>query len=227
MQWTKIATDLIERRFSDYEIASIVKFQLLWAVNEEQPDKKTALRYMTAKQYDTAMTYIDSIAARVCDDVSSVIKKRNAEKIRYSKNKGSTKILQADCEQTVSSLSEQIRLDKIREDNINMQFDLFYSAYPIHKGKQKALIAYKNALKKTSHELIMQGLEAYLADIKKKNTEDKYIKHPSTWLNQGCWMDEYEHTEERNPIEENASKKSPMTEEEIAKYWESNDDWRK
>lgn len=117
MEWTKISTTLISKRFSDYELVSILKFQLLWAELEEQPDKKTALRYMTARQYDTAMTYLDSISSRVNDDVSSTIKKRKTEKIRYSKNKDLQKILPAECQQNVSSLPEQIREDKIREYN--------------------------------------------------------------------------------------------------------------
>jgi hypothetical protein len=37
----------------------------------------------------------------------------------------------------------------------------------------------------------MSGLDAYNDDCKAKNTEPHYIKHPSTWLNQGCWADEY------------------------------------
>lgn len=117
MEWTKISTTLITKRFSDYEIASIVKFQLVWALNEEQPDKQTALRYMTAKQYETAMTYLDSVSARVSDDVSLVIKKRNVEKIRYNKNKGLSKNLQADCIQSdiQTAGADKIRLDKNKE----------------------------------------------------------------------------------------------------------------
>lgn len=115
MDWTKIPTTLITKRFSDYEISSIVKFQLVWAINEEQPDKKTCLRYMTSKQYETAMTYIDSISATVSGDVSYVINKRNAEKKRYSKNKSVSKILPTDCQQTGDSLPEQIREDNTKE----------------------------------------------------------------------------------------------------------------
>lgn len=115
MDWTKIPTTLITKRFSDYEISSIVKFQLVWAINEEQPDKKTCLRYMTPKQYETAMTYLDSISATVGGDVSYVINKRNAEKKRYRKNKDISKILLTDCTQTADSLPEQIILDNIIE----------------------------------------------------------------------------------------------------------------
>ena len=118
MDWTKIPTSLITKRYSDYELISIIKFQLLWAELEEQPDRKTALRYMTEKQYETAMTYLDSIATGVGDAVSSVKRKREVEKIRYNKNKNLSKNLQAEQKQTDSRLPNQIRLDKIREDNI-------------------------------------------------------------------------------------------------------------
>lgn len=115
MDWTKIQTTLIINRFSDYEILSIVKFQLVWAVNEEQPDKKTCLRYMTPKQYETAMTYLDSISATVSGDVSRVERKRVTEKKRYYKNKDITKILPTDCQQTGDSLPNQIRIDNTKE----------------------------------------------------------------------------------------------------------------
>lgn len=118
MDWTKIPTTLITKRYSDYEISCIVKFQLVWAMNEEQPDEKTCLRYMTKKQYQTAMTYVDSISSIVSDGLSSVKRKREAEKIRYNKIKHLDNFLPADCKQTGSSLPSQIRLDKIREDNI-------------------------------------------------------------------------------------------------------------
>ena len=118
MDWTKIPTTLITKRYSDYEISCIVKFQLVWAMNEEQPDEKTCLRYMTKKQYQTAMTYVDSISSIVGDGLSSVKRKREAEKIRYNKIKHLDNFLAADCKQTGSSLPSQIRLDKIREDNI-------------------------------------------------------------------------------------------------------------
>lgn len=117
MEWTKIPTTLITKRYSDHELVSIIKFQLLWAELEEQPDKKTSLRYMTSRQYETAMTYLDSIASGVCDAVSSVKRKREVEKIRYNKNKNLTKILPADSKQTTSRLPKQIRLDNININN--------------------------------------------------------------------------------------------------------------
>lgn len=187
MDWTKIPTNLITKRFTDYEIASIVKFQLVWAINEEQPDRKTCLRYMTAKQYETAMTYLDSISARVNDDVSSVVKKRNAEKLRYNKNKDLNKNLHTDCTQTGNSLPEQIRLDKIREDNneeYKESFSEFWSIYPKQRAgsKEKAYKAFCRAIKEkraTADKIISSAREYAESDEVKRG----FAKGCQAWIN--------------------------------------------
>ena len=55
-------------------------------------------------------------------------------------------------------------------------------------SKPKAITAYNKALKKVNHQTIMDAL------MKQKKLwvgKDKaYIKHPTTWLNQECWLDE-------------------------------------
>lgn len=71
------------------------------------------------------------------------------------------------------------------------QFDDFYQAYPRKTGKQTALKAYDRALKSTTHDEIMQGVLKYKNDIASKKTTPEYIKHPSSWLNAGCWDDDY------------------------------------
>ena len=77
-------------------------------------------------------------------------------------------------------------------NNINELFDIFYKKYPIKKSKKAALKVFTKVIKTVKFEDIMSGLENYIKDIKKKNTAPEYIKHPSTWLNQECWNDEYE-----------------------------------
>lgn len=92
---------------------------------------------------------------------------------------------------------EYINKEIINKDIIcENQFKEFYELYPRKKEKQKALTAYLKAIKKTSHEKIMQGLRAYKEDIKKKKTETQYIKYPASWLNAGCWDDDYTITKE-------------------------------
>jgi len=74
-------------------------------------------------------------------------------------------------------------------------FEKFWNKYPKHIAKQTAKRAYISALKnkKTTHDEIMKGLDNYLAQIKHDKTELQFIKYPSTWLNGGCWEDEYEY----------------------------------
>lgn len=68
-------------------------------------------------------------------------------------------------------------------------FDAFWSRYPRRVGKLAAMKAYEKALKLASHEQIMAGVELYRQH---PPSEAQYIAHPSTWLNQGRWLDEYE-----------------------------------
>ena len=67
-------------------------------------------------------------------------------------------------------------------------FEQFWSAYPRKKEKLAAERAYSKALKMSSPEAILAGLEAYKREI--RGTAPKYVKYPASWLNAGCWMDE-------------------------------------
>ena len=90
------------------------------------------------------------------------------------------------------SIKELNTKNKINNNNIKDKFDIFYNKYPIKKSKDKAFTSFSRIVKKVSFEDIMKGLDNYLKDIEKNKIEKRFIKHPSTWLNQGCWQDEYE-----------------------------------
>lgn len=75
---------------------------------------------------------------------------------------------------------------------IYAHFEKFYEAYPKKKSRQAAERAFNSAIKKVDFETIMKGLNAYKEEIKRKQTEEQYIKYPATWLNQGCWDDTYQ-----------------------------------
>ena len=69
-----------------------------------------------------------------------------------------------------------------------MSFDEFWAAYPNKKAKLAARKAYDKALKHATHEEIMAGIAPYMDN--KPNWQD--FAHPTTFLNQGRWLDEYE-----------------------------------
>lgn len=66
------------------------------------------------------------------------------------------------------------------------RFPEFWELYPNKVGKPKAEIAYRKALLKTSHEVIIDGLLAY-----RNKTDDRPWCNPATWLNQERWADQF------------------------------------
>jgi len=63
----------------------------------------------------------------------------------------------------------------------------FWSIYPLKKSKEGARRAWAAALKKTTAAEIIAGAERYRNEPGRK---PEFTKHPTTWLNQGCWADE-------------------------------------
>ena len=80
-------------------------------------------------------------------------------------------------------------------DDFESEFETIWKAYPRKEGKTNALKAYIKARsdknKPVSFEQVQKGVERYVKYIKANNTEQKYIKHGSTWFNQHCWDDDY------------------------------------
>jgi hypothetical protein len=69
-------------------------------------------------------------------------------------------------------------------------FENFYSLYPNKKGKQKAAEAYLRARRTVDAETILAGLTVYKKECGLLSREQRFIKHPATWLNAGSWADE-------------------------------------
>jgi hypothetical protein len=63
----------------------------------------------------------------------------------------------------------------------------FWSIYPMKKSKDGARKSWASAIKKAAAAEIIAGAERY-RDDPRRNPE--FTKHPTTWLNQGCWTDE-------------------------------------
>jgi hypothetical protein len=65
-------------------------------------------------------------------------------------------------------------------------FDEFWAIYPRRVAKLDAARAFAKALKFTTLDKLLAGARRYAAE----KYGDRYIKHPATWLNGGCWDDE-------------------------------------
>ena len=72
------------------------------------------------------------------------------------------------------------------------EFENWYSIYPRKISPKKAKQSYEAAIRSgVSHEDLLKGLTQYCEDIKRNGTETRFIKHPATWLNQGCYYDDH------------------------------------
>jgi len=85
--------------------------------------------------------------------------------------------------------------DKHMEDEIvskdNIVFEDFYLQYPIKKSKVQALRNW-NRLSETIKSKCIDVVNSKEFKDWVEKQDNKYIKHPSTWLSQGCWEDELE-----------------------------------
>lgn len=69
-------------------------------------------------------------------------------------------------------------------------FNEFWTIYPRKKVKDASRQAYTRARKRgASHEEILAGAVAYRSQCQRERTDEKFIAHATTWLNQGRWKD--------------------------------------
>lgn len=100
-----------------------------------------------------------------------------------------------------TSNNDQSDLKKIREQQLEDDFNKLWKLYPRKEGKKKAFEAYKRAIKNgTTNKEIQTGIVNYLTQIRVQKTNKQYIKQGSTWFNGECWNDEYNLGQEKSPV---------------------------
>lgn len=77
------------------------------------------------------------------------------------------------------------------------RFDDFWQAYPNRKAKGAAIKAWKQAIKKTDPQTIIDAARAYAQDPKR---DPAYTAHAGTWLNHERWLDEHETPKQTGPV---------------------------
>jgi uncharacterized protein YdaU (DUF1376 family) len=77
-------------------------------------------------------------------------------------------------------LATKVAKKRVPNENLFLEF---WEAYPRKVAKGDALKAYLKALSRASHAEIVAGAKRYKPD-------PKFTKHPATWLNADCWLDE-------------------------------------
>jgi len=79
-------------------------------------------------------------------------------------------------------------LKKVRNKIYTPDFEEFWKEYPKKEGKLEACKKYKEALKITTKEKILDSVKLYAKHVKGKDPQ--YTAQPATWLNKGRWDDQ-------------------------------------
>lgn len=204
MEHINLSTNLLVQKLTDNEYIAIVKYQSLWAMLEHQPDDKTALRHMTRKQLELAKLWQDSIKMSVSSELDSINRRRTRQKKSYEKQKvgensdAANKMIEdAEGENKEKVPHTPYKEIKIKPNGFTKsflpEFETWWAEYPNKKSKQDALKIFEKlmAREQVSFDELLAGAKAYAEHCRREKTDPHYIKHPSTWLNQGCWADEY------------------------------------
>lgn len=79
-----------------------------------------------------------------------------------------------------------------KEKEYSDHFMTFWEKYPKKVGKKKAFTAWQKAnCENGILSEVMKGVDAYREHCLKEETEQRFIAHPTTWLNNERWTDEY------------------------------------
>lgn len=75
--------------------------------------------------------------------------------------------------------------------SIEADFCEWYDACPKRVDRAKAIKAYRTARKEVSAEVLLDGIKRYAEFCRAKQTEETYIKHPTSWLTAKAWENKY------------------------------------
>ncbi len=75
-----------------------------------------------------------------------------------------------------------------RKASLDAEFEIWWEHVPHKLSRGRAERAYRSARKLTDAETLLDAIKAYAEQT--ADRERQYVKHPATWLNGKCWLDE-------------------------------------
>lgn len=110
----------------------------------------------------------------------------------------STAIPQQVCSTTVERVNEKPATKSAKKNAYPEEFEEWYRTYPRHVGKRKAFTAWKAAIKRVNPDTLMARTQSFASHVETQSTDQRFIPHPTTWLNRDGWEDEIQPTTHRN-----------------------------
>jgi uncharacterized protein YdaU (DUF1376 family) len=90
-----------------------------------------------------------------------------------------------------SSVSDPVPSEPSPASGGDVRFEQFWAVYPNHKGKDDARKAWQRRRPSEAlTDIIIAAVKAQCLWPEWIERDGKFIPHPATWLNRGCWDDE-------------------------------------
>lgn len=192
MNWYKIDfNDVFMNGLTTAEVGCVVKYKCLCQQLEvDAPDIKKLKSVFNSRELKFVQKYFG-----LCSEFDTSLSEVNQEFVQSlsevcsksdNKNKDLTIIHNKD-------KKKKKDIKKINKKSFSKEFEEWWAEVPRKKSKDEAFRKFNTILagKVATFDELMDGIKQYAEHCAKTKTEEKFIKHPSTWLNQGCWKDEY------------------------------------
>lgn len=90
-----------------------------------------------------------------------------------------------------SVIHEPQAIDHKPISSLEADFTEWYAACPRKIDRAKALKAYRAVRKEVSAEILLDGILRYAEHCRVNRTEQRFIKHPTSWLSASAWENDY------------------------------------
>lgn len=152
-------------------------------------DKRTALVHDYAKHNQTRADVEKASAAARKGAQSRWDAKRNADRnADRIANRNADRTAKGNADRNAEESREEKNYARARVRAREGRFDEFWDTYPRKVGKGAAVKAWAKAVKDTDPDDILNGLTRQLPGL--RSSEERFVPHPSTWLNACRWDDE-------------------------------------
>ena len=94
----------------------------------------------------------------------------------------------------------ELKLPKESARKTADQFEEAWEAYPRKQGRKEAEAAYRRAVRDgTTHDQIMNGIEAYKRYLQANKIQPEYVKQGSSFFRQNAWNDDWGTGKKKDP----------------------------
>ena len=192
-----------KRLINSYEIVTIKRGQLCYSLRFLAKKWQWSLgkvqRYTTRLKIDTLIdTAIDTgeMIITICN--YDKYQKFSTERDTANDTANDTATRQQPIQRRKNI--KELKEDKERKESIYAHFPDFWEAYPRKLDKKKSEEIFNRITKAGENpEAIIAGAKAYRLSC--AGSEQKFIKHPTTWLNGRCWENTYAAEKSRTEAE--------------------------